>query len=381
MNETSAPDVEIVELSPARRRDRQRFVDLPFALAAGHPAWQPGVRRLHEDLIHPGRNPFWRYRSGSFFAAVRCRRVVGRIAVVDAGGLPDRPKAAVLAFPDFIDDDAVARLLFAAAEASAQQRGASELVGPLNPDIHHDVGIQISGHERRNAILMGFQPPYYQRHFEAHGFERLADFEAWGLYREAFVVDGRLLRVMRRVERESRLRIRPVDLRQFDQELELFFRLYTGAFADHWGFSAPSWDEFRFLAGDLRHILRENMSFVAEWDGRPVGFVLGVPDLYAILPKTTRGRMTPRFLAEMILKWRRVDEARVMISGVLPPYRKYGLHLPLFHRIACAIFDRGFRGGEISWVLADNRPMVRALPLLGARRTKTYRVYTKRLHQ
>ena len=36
----------------------------------------------------------------------------------------------------------------------------------------------------------------------------------------------------------------------------------------------------------------------------------------------------------------------------------YGIHLPLFYRIARAIFDLGFRGGEISWVLADNRPIL-----------------------
>ena len=66
---------------------------------------------------------------------------------------------------------------------------------------------------------------------------------------------------------------------------------------------------------------------------------------------------------------------------MLPAYRRHGIHLPLFYRIARAIFDLGFRGGEISWVLAENRPMVRALPLLGARRTKTYRLYGKRLYQ
>jgi hypothetical protein len=373
--------LEIVEVFPARRSDRRRFVELPFSLAAAHAAWQPGLRRLHEDVVHPGRNPFWRTRSGSFFVAVSRGRVVGRLGLIDPGSLPDRPQAAVLAFPDFIDDAAVAASLFAAAEARARQRRARELLGPMNPDIHHDVGIQISGHDRRNAILMGFQPPYYRERFEAYGFEGVADFEAWGLDRETFIAGGRLERAVRRVERQPALRIREVDLSRFDRELELFFRLYTGAFADHWGFSAPSWDEFRFIAGDLRHILRAGMSLVAEWEGEPVGFVLGVPDLYAIVPKSTRGRLTPRFFVEMLLKWSRIDEVRVMIAGVLPAYRKHGVHLPLFYRIAHGIFDLGFRGGEISWVMADNGPMVKVLPLLGARPTKTYRLYRKQLAQ
>src|SRR5512134_1672032 len=104
MSAASALEIEIAEISTARGRDRRRFVALPFSLAAGHDHWQPGLRRLQEDLVHPGKNPFWRDRSGSFFVALRRGRVVGRMAVVDPGGIPDRRQAAVLAFPDFVDD-------------------------------------------------------------------------------------------------------------------------------------------------------------------------------------------------------------------------------------------------------------------------------------
>lgn len=373
--------VEIVEVFPAQRRDRRLFAQLPFTLAREHDAWQPGLLRMHEDLIHPQRNPFWRARRCSFFVALHAGRVVGRLAVIDPGSIPDRADQAVLAFPDFVDDPAVVERLFAAVEARAAERGARGLIGPLNPNIHHDVGIQISGHARRNAAFMGYQPPYYQAHFEFRGFRRLADFDAWALYRTTFLADGRLQRLAGRVERQPALRIRPVDLRDFKRELELFYRLYAGAFADHWAFAAPSWEEFQFIAGDLRYILRANMALIAEWNGEPVGFVLGVPDFYAIVPKYSGGRMTPRFILDLLLRWRRIEEARVMIAGVLPAYRQHGIHLALFYRVACEIFALGFKGGEISWVLADNQPMTKALPLLGAERTKTYRLYEKALHQ
>jgi hypothetical protein len=372
--------LDVVEVFPARRRDRRRFVDLPFRLAAAHGPWQPGVRRLQEDVIDPARNPYWRGRRHAFFVATRGGEAVGRIALVD-GGLADLPGTSVFAFPDFEDDAAVVDALLGAVEGRAREWGACALAGPLNPNIHHDVGIQVHGHERRNAVLMGYQPPYYQAHFERRGFQPLADFEAWSLDRETFLADGRLERAVRRVERQSALRIRPADLGRFDDELKIFFRLYAGAFAGHWGFSAPSWEEFQFLAGDLRHLLRPNMALVAEWDDEPIGFVLGIPDVYAIIPKETRGRMTPRFLLTVLRRWRRVDEARVMIAGVLPAYRRHGVHLPLFYRVARAIFALGFRGGEISWVMTGNEGMRRALTLLGAQPTKTYRVYTRPLHQ
>jgi hypothetical protein len=343
--------------------------------------WQPGLRRLHADLVHPGRNPFWSERRGSFFVCRRGGRVVGRMAVVDPGQIPERPEAAVLAFPDFVDDEAVSGCLFDAIRTRASECGAACLIGPMNPNIHHDVGIQTSGHERRNAVFMGYQPPYYEAHFERAGFRRLADFEAWELYGDSFLSDGRLLRLVERVERRQALSIRPANLKRFDSELRLFHQLYTGAFSDHWAFATPSWEEFEFIAGDLRHVLRSRMTLIAEWEGRPVGFVLGIPDFYQILPKYTGGRITPRLLFDTWRRWRTVDEVRVMITGVLPDFRRHGIHLPLFYRVASEIFDMGFRGGEISWVLTENDPMAKVLPLLGSRRTKTYRVYELPLHQ
>ncbi|MEJ7809651.1 MAG: hypothetical protein WKG32_04455 [Gemmatimonadaceae bacterium] len=376
---TIARGCTVIELFPARRRDRKRFVDLPFSLAKSIEPWHPGLRLFFEALIDPARNPFWEGREAWYFAAIRDGRIVGRMGLLDVGNFPPRPAAAVMLMPDFVDDASVVACLLDAVESRALERGARELVGPMNPNIHHDIGVQVSGFERRNTIFMGYQPPYYARRLEASGFRPLAELQAWELYQESFLQEGRLRRLVDRVERQPSLRIRSVELRRFDRDLAIFFHLYCGAFSDHWGFVPPTWEEFKFIAGDIRHILRANMALVAEWDGQPVGFVLGVPDLYGIIPKASRGRLTPKLVLDVLRKWRRVDEVRVMIAGVLPTHRRYGVHLSLFYRITCAIFDLGFRGGEISWVMKDNAPMAKVLPLLGARPTKTYRLFHKTL--
>jgi len=381
MSAGPAAGLEIVEIDPGRLRDRSAFVELPFRLARAYPAWQPGLRKLHADLVHPARNPFWRRHAGSFFLCRRGGRNVGRMAVIDPGQVPERPRAAVLAFPDFVDDDEVSALLLETVFARARERGADTLFGPMNPNIHHDVGVQVSGHERRNAVFMGYQPPYYAAHFDRAGFGRLADFDAWELWQDTFVAAGRMRKLVERVERNPALTVRPVDLSRFDDELRVFFDLYTGSFADHWAFVAPSWEEFQFLAGDLRHVLQPRMTLIAEWEGKPVGFVLGIPDVFQALPRPTHGRLTPGLVFRTWRRWRSIDEVRVMITGVLPEFRRHGIHLPLFYRVAAGIFELGYRGGEISWVLTENDPMAKALPLLGAQRTKTYRVYERTLHQ
>jgi len=370
---------DIRELNLARRADRELFIDLPFRLASAIDAWHPGLRKFYSDLVHPERNPFWKGREAWFFVALRQGRIVGRMGLLDVGNIPQRPDAATLVMPDFIDDAGVVDRLLEAVITRARDRGARELIGPMNPNIHHDVGIQVSGFEHRNAIFMGYQPPYYARHLEAAGFRAIAELQAWSLFAEGFLREGRLRDLVERVERSPSLRIRSADPRRFQSELPIFHHLYSASFADHWGFTPPTWEEFKFIAGDMRWILKENMALIAEWDGEPVGFVLSVPDLYEILPKTSSGRITPGLLLHTFRNWPKLDLVRVMIAGVLPTHRRFGVHLPLFFRIAGAIFDRGFRGGEISWVMSDNRPMQKVLPLLGAHPSKTYRLYARSL--
>lgn len=377
----SGGNLEIREVFPSNKVDRRRFVGLPFRLAEGHEPWNPGMRFLAEKLIDPTGYPPWSKRATSFLVAMRGARIVGRMAVLSPGCVRDRPDAATLAFPDFEDDAEVVDALLAAVLGRVRAWGATSLIGPFNPDLHHDVGILVEGFEHRNALFMGYQPRYYAEHFRRTGFSPLQDFHAWGLFEDLFRRDGRLLRLTERVESNPSFSIRSLELGRYDDELRLMHRLYCAAFADHWGFIPPTWEEFRFIAGDMKRILRPEMMLVAQWDDEPIGFALGVPDLNTIIPTGTGGRVTPGLIWHLVRNRRRVDEVRVMIAGVLPEHRNRGAHLPLFYRIAEAIFSLGYRGGEISWVVGDNEDMERPLELLGSIRTKTWRVYERPVHQ
>jgi hypothetical protein len=370
---------EVVQLDMRSRGDRRLFIDLPYELARSHAAWHPGFRFYWNELLDPRRNPSWQAREAAFFVVRRGSRVVARGGVLAPGAIPQHAEAATLVMPDFVNDAAASGALFDTLFAQARGYDAGELIGPMNPDIHHDIGIQVDGFAHRNAVFMGYQPSHYSEHMGAAGFKALADFEAWQLDGSLCEADPQLEALARRVERSGRLRIRAADPRRFDDELLVFHRLYSESFADHWGFVPPTWEEFTFIASDLRYVLRRGMALVAELDGEPVGFVLAVPDLYAIVPRHARGRLSPGVVARTLWRWRSLTDARIMLAGVLPAHRRLGVHLPLFWRLRSGLLDLGFSRAEISWVLQENEPMRRALPLLGARPVKTYRLYARRL--
>jgi GNAT superfamily N-acetyltransferase len=74
-----------------------------------------------------------------------------------------------------------------------------------------------------------------------------------------------------------------------------------------------------------------------------------------------------------------IDQIRLAILGVLPPYRHRGLELILIEEVWRRGTAVGYRRAELSWILEDNEPMTKGLRALGARPTKTYRLYQKAL--
>jgi hypothetical protein len=65
--------------------------------------------------------------------------------------------------------------------------------------------------------------------------------------------------------------------------------------------------------------------------------------------------------------------------GVKKRYQRLGIDLLLLAEVWKQALKRGVTGGELGWVLADNRLMVQALEEVGATPCKRYRLYQKAL--
>jgi hypothetical protein len=368
--------IEIVALNILSRRERAAFVRFPFRLADAHPYWHPGLRMWQDARIHPRDNPFIKAWQPELIQARNAQgEVLAQAGLVRPGYIRDMPEAAMLILPDLIDHKEAFFLLMEHLRGRAMEHGARRIIGPFNPNIHYDVGVQYRGFEKENAPFMGYQPPYYASLFEDYGFYGMAHFDSWHLDRDQFSVSVPIERAEQKVLQHPGLSFRQVDLRNFSRELRIFHALYSESFRDHWGFSAPDLEEFTFIAGDLRYLLRPPMALIAEYRSRPIGFVLGIPDPLEAIDKRELGRLTPRAIFHLGLHWRKIRRTRVMVAGVLPEYRHTGAHIPLFLQVARNIFDLGYEGGQIAWVMDRNRPMQRLLEGIGAVKCQGYRLY------
>jgi GNAT superfamily N-acetyltransferase len=96
--------------------------------------------------------------------------------------------------------------------------------------------------------------------------------------------------------------------------------------------------------------------------------------------KKAGGRLFPLGLLKILWYRRKINSWRMPILGVRQEHRLRGIEVVLCRRTYdAAKKKRNYRKGELSWVLESNTAANAVLKKLGARRSKTYRIYEKPL--
>ena len=185
--------------------------------------------------------------------------------------------------------------------------------------------------------------------------------------------------IYRRWKRCTRGRItfRDIEPSQFAREVALCWEVYNDAWERNWGFVPMSELEFQHMAKDMKHLVWNELSFLAYVDGQPAGFMLALPDYNEPLSSNRNGSLFPFGLARMLWYKRRAKRARVIALGVKGAFRSRSI-LALFTN---EIMRRGLSingiGAEASWLLEDNTLIVKPMRAAGATDRMRWRIYDR----
>ena len=108
---------------------------------------------------------------------------MGRIAAVDDPHWNDFYKSRTGFFGMFesIDDPTVARGLFDAAASWVKAQGFPEMMGPFNFSTNYECAVLVEGFEAPPAIMMAYNPRYYDALYTGAGFTKAKDLWAYDL--------------------------------------------------------------------------------------------------------------------------------------------------------------------------------------------------------
>lgn len=357
-------------------RALERFLRLPWQIYRGNPCWVPPLIAEQRRALSPASNPFFQHSRAQLFLAERGGEAVGRIAAIENRRHLEAYSdgTGFFGFFECVEDPGVARALVGAAGDWVRERGLGRLRGPTSFTINDECGVLLDAFDRPPVLLMTYNPPYYPALLEACGFAKAQDLLAYR-YDVLPETPPALVAAGRRVEANG-IRIRNVDLSRFDEELARIHAVHSAAWAENWGAVPLSREEMRLLAKALLPVIDPELVFLAEQSGETVGVSVTLPDFNQAL-RHLDGRLLPFGWAKLWWHRRRIDAVRVLIMGVLRSHRHRGIDAAFYARMLDAARPKGYRWGELSWILESNLPMRRVLEGLGATVYKTYRIYDR----
>ena len=378
-------------ISPvSTKADRAAWVDYVYVANAGDPHFVPQLRGEEIEKVTPGGNPFHEHARLQLFLARASGRIVGRISAhidelalrqpVEQGMGPGTGNWGALE----AETQEIANALIATAEDWLRGQGMTRVVAPMNLSVWEEPGLLIKGHDHAPTVMMGHQNAKFQPWIEAAGYVPAKLLNTYELdITKQF--PPLIQRIVKSGEKNPRIRIRGVDLKNFDKEAAIILDILNDAWSDNWGFVPITDSEVAYTGKKLKPLVKSDLVQIAEYDGEPVAFMMTLPDMNEVLKKVGPKPSPLGWIKLLLWIWRpRVRTVRVPLMGVRKRLQSSRMASQLaFMMIESirrnSVANYGASRGEIGWILDDNQGMNSIAREIHSHVNKEYQIYSKEL--
>ena len=360
------------------KSDLDKFIRLPWKIYKNNPHWVPPLIKDVKFKLNREEHPFFEFARIELFIAEKENEVVGRIAAIvnDRHNEFHNEKLGFFGMFESIDDVETARLLYTAAEEWCRKEKMEKILGPVNFSTNDECGFLLEGFNLDPAIMMPYTHEYYLNLSEECGYKKAKDLYGY-LKGEVGVVD-RIAKLVERVKSKEDVVVRPLDMKNFNRDVEIIKDIYNSAWEVNWGFVPMTPAEFDLMAKELKPIAEPELVLFAEVKGEPVGVSITLPDLNFVLKKLN-GKLGPIQLLKFLYFKRKIKGLRSIIFGLKKEFRRTGINVVLYYETEVRGAKLGYKWCEMSWNLEDNDMINRFDEAVGGKLYKKYRFYEKSL--
>jgi GNAT superfamily N-acetyltransferase len=367
-------------------QELKQFVIFPWTIYKHDPYWVPPLIEDRTAKLDIRRNPYWQNAERSLWIAFQGDIPVGTLAAIVDHRRNQVLKQSIGAFGFFecINDKEVACRLFELASEWLSLKGMSTMRGPYNPSETDEIGILIEGFNTRPSILEAHTPPYYASLVEASGFSHYNQTVARLFQRPPQaknvedVIPLKLQKVAALARKRSDLTIRKLNLRRWNEEVRLACQIYNASLMGLNDFVALTEEEFKSFADSFKVIISPDQALIAEIKGRPVGFILALPDINEAF-QHLNGRLWPFGFLKLQWYLHRIQRVSFKILMILPDFQNRGIESVLVTELARAAWNKGYQEVDISLTGDENIKSNRFQENLGMKVYRRYRIYEKPL--
>jgi GNAT superfamily N-acetyltransferase len=370
--------------------ERLEFIHFQWEVYRDDPHWVPPLISERVELLDKNRHPFHEHANVELFTARRDGRPVGTIAALvnHRHNEVHEERVGFFGLFEVLKDEEAAGALLKTACDWVREQGMTAIRGPENFSLNEEAGLLVDGWNGPPVILMTYNPRYYVDFIEGAGFYKAMDLLAYMTDMYEFGPRGvnlpeKLRRVASKIQERERFTVRKANMRQYEEEVKRFKRIYDSAWEKNWGFVPPTEAEAEHIAHAMKSMIDPDLIWFAEKDSEPIGTLFPLPDLNQALIKAYPRPGVPEWwtLAKFLWHWkvrRCVNIMRGFAGGVLEEHRSLGVIAVLMVKLAEVAIPH-YRWCELSWILENNIKTRQMCEMLGGKVYRTYRVYEKAL--
>ncbi len=366
--------MEITQVTSSR--DLKTFINLPYLVYKNDPVWVPPLRSDQAGQFDKVKNPFLEHCEYALFLLWKGSKAVGRIAAFFDTLANDfwHEKVGLFGYYECPADASASKMLLKAAFDWLKERGMSSMRGPWS-FVSQEWGSVIEGFKPSPVVMSPYNPPFYNDQYTGFGLSKVKDLIVYSIdAQEGYQIPERILTLTDKVTERYGIRVRQIDMKNLEEEVNTIMALSNESLENNWGYSPVTDAEVRAMAHDLRPVIHPRAVLFAETnEGKPVGFAIAIPDVNVILKKMN-GSLLPFGWMRLLFMLPRLKQYRMFALGVIPEYHGKAVDSLLYRALYESIYDPKIFM-EINYVLEDNAPMNNAILKLGAKPLRKYRIF------
>jgi GNAT superfamily N-acetyltransferase len=362
------------------KKDLARFINFPYQFYRDDPNWVPPLRSELKAQFNPAKNPLLDHCDYQLFLLFSDDKLIGRIAAFIDHLAVDfwKENIGLFGYYECIQDQDASRVLFDTAAAWLKEKGMESMRGPWT-FVSQEWGLVVEGFSPPPCIMAPYNPPYYDEQFVGFDLEKVKDLLCYYISgKEGYQVPDRILRLTDRIADRYGVKVRPVDMTRYDEEVQTFLELSNTSIIDNWGYSPVTEAEADAMARDLKQVIQpQGVLFAEDASGRPIGFAIALPDINELI-KDLNGRLLPFGWLKLLRGIPRLTSYRMFALGVIPEYHGLGIDSLIYRALYESLYCPDI-WMEINYVLEDNVHMINAIKKLLAKPLRRYRIYQREI--
>ena len=350
--------VEIKEV--LTKKDLWKWVRFPNKLYKDAEAFTPFLENDEFELFSKDKNPAYEFCETKLFMAIKDGKIVGRIAGLINHAYNEKWSKNAIRFTrfDFIDDYEVSEALFEHVVQWGQERGYTEIMGPIGfSDLDHE-GMLVEGFDQLNMSITFYNHPYYLDHMEKLGLEKDIDWIEFKI-RIPDKLNERIEKISNHILKKSDYKVVIyTDRKLLYKEAFEAFELIDVAYSKLYG-TVPLTKEMikQTIDAYMPLVNLKYICAVKDSKDKIIAFGIMIPSIAKALKKSN-GKLFPFGIVRLLKALNgKNDTMELFLVAVEPSLQTQGIPSLIINKLLQVLIDNGVKYCETGPTLETNKAM------------------------